>query len=72
MRASDEMQQTTIGGDSDADGSDRPRWKKKTRRKPQLVRKQCERAQAMQAAAQEADGRRADVVARGGGGNGGD
>ena len=32
MRASDEMQQTTIGGDSDGDGSDRPRQKKIRRR----------------------------------------
>ena len=71
MQASDEMQQTTIGGDSDVDGSERPR-KKKTRREPQLVRKQRERAQAMQATAQETDGSRADVVASGGDGNDGD
>ena len=72
MRASDEMQQTTIGGGSDAGGSDRPRRKKKARRGPRLLRKQRERAQAMQAAAQETDGRRADVVASGGDGNDGD
>ena len=71
MRASAEMQQTTIGGDSDVDGSERPR-KKKTRREPQLVRKQRERARAMQATAQETDGSRADVVASGGDGNDGD
>ena len=72
MRASDEMQQTTIGGDSDVDGSERPRRKKKPRREPRLLRKQRERARAVQASAQETDGSRADVVASGGDSSDGD
>ena len=64
------MQQTTIGGDSDVDGSERPRRKKQARHAPRQLRKQRVRARAMQATAQETDGSRAD--GSGGDGNDGD
>ena len=53
MRASDEMQQTTIGGDSDVDGSERPRRKARRRLQPgrKADRKAHQRARAEQAAA---------------------
>ena len=52
MRASDEMQQTTIGGDSDVDGSDQPR--RKTRRRVRPINRlptAARRERAAQAAA---------------------
>ena len=62
MRASDEMQQTTIGGDSDADGSDRPR--RKARRGRRLGQKARQLARAKQPAAPAMDGGRTGEVAR--------
>ena len=54
MRANDEMQQTTIGGDSDADGSDRPRAR--ARRGLQTGRRARQRARSKQPAAPAVDG----------------
>ena len=62
MRASDEMQQTTIGGDSDADESDRPR--RKARRGRRLGQKARQLARAKQPAAPAMDGGWTAEVAR--------
>ena len=62
MRASDEMQQTTIGGDSDVDGSERPR--RKAKRGPRPDRRARQHARAKQAAAPAMDDGGNDEVAR--------
>ena len=66
MRASDEMQQTTIGDDSDADGSDRPRAKARRRPQPgrKAARKAHQQARAEQAAAPAMGGGRTGEAAR--------